>query len=126
MNRQAPNDIAEQALRGTPAAVGALASVWTQVGWVGGVTIAYIVIQIIYLVWKALWERREKIDAQARELRREAREERSVAAAEAREEARKQNEAMLLERLSQRSRPAPLEWVPTEGAPLETKKGRAA
>ena len=86
------SDLAEQALRGAPAAAGAVATAVTLSEWVGIVTIVYIVIQALYLLWKASWERREKIAAQAREIRREAREERAVAAAEAREEARKRAE----------------------------------
>ena len=99
------SDIVEQVVRGAPAAAGAVATAVTLSEWVGIVTIVYIIIQTIYLGWKAAWERQEKLDTQAREARREAREERAVAAAEAREEARKRIEDR---RTSAHSVPAPL------------------
>ena len=67
------SDIVEQVVRGAPAAAGAVATAVTLSEWVGIVTIVYIIIQTIYLCWKAAWERQEKLDTQAREARREAR-----------------------------------------------------
>ena len=89
------SDIVEQAVRGAPAAAGAVATAVTLSEWVGVVTITYVILQAAYLIWKATWERQERIEARARAARQEAREERSVAAAaEAREEARKQAESL--------------------------------
>lgn len=88
------SDLAEQVVRGAPAAAGAVATAVTLSEWVGVVTITYVILQAAYLIWKATWERQERIEARARAARQEAREERSVAAAEAREEARKQAESL--------------------------------
>ena len=88
------SDLAEQVVRGAPAAAGAVASAVTLSEWVGVVTITYVILQAAYLIWKATWERQERIEARARAARQEAREERSVAAAEVREEARKQAESL--------------------------------
>lgn len=88
------SDIVEQVVRGAPAAAGAVATAVTLSEWVGVVTITYVILQAAYLIWKATWERQERIEARARAARQEAREERSVAAAEAREEARKQAESL--------------------------------
>lgn len=92
--RSENTEIASQALRAAPAAAGAVASAVTLSEWVGVVTITYVILQAAYLIWKATWERQERIEARARAARQEAREERSVAAAEAREEARKQAESL--------------------------------
>ena len=88
------SDIVEQVVRGAPAAAGAVATAVTLSEWVGVVTITYVILQAAYLIWKATWERQERIEARARAARQEAREERSVAAAEAREEARKRAESL--------------------------------
>ena len=88
------SDIVEQVVRGAPAAAGAVATAVTLSEWVRVVTITYVILQAAYLIWKATWERQERIEARARAARQEAREERSVAAAEAREEARKQAESL--------------------------------
>ena len=88
------SDIVEQVVRGAPAAAGAVATAVTLSEWVGVVTITYVILQAAYLIWKATWERQERIEARARAARQEAREERSVAAVEAREEARKQAESL--------------------------------
>ncbi len=90
--KQIQTDIIEQAVRGAPAAAGAVATAVTLSEWVGVVTIVYVIIQAVYLFWKALWERQEKIEARERAVRREAREERAVVAAELREESRKRLE----------------------------------
>ena len=91
--KQSTSDIIDQAAKGAPAVAGVYASAVTLSEWVAILTGMYVLIQMVYLVWKWTWERREKQEAFARLIRQEAREERQLLAAEAREALRKAEES---------------------------------